>query len=388
MRKRVVILGSTGSIGQNALKVAAEHPTAFEVVGLTAGTSAEALAAQALAVRPRRVAIADAAQAGALARRLAGSGIVVEAGPEGVAAVAAMEGADVVLVAITGAAALAPALAAIRLGRTMALANKETMVIAGRLMQAEAAEHGAALVPVDSEHCAIFQCLDGKPRAHVRRLLLTGSGGPLKEIPAERFDSLSREEVLNHPRWRMGPKISVDSATMMNKGLEVIEARWLFDIPVRQIEVLIHPEAVIHSMVEFVDGSVLAHLGVTDMRIPIQYALTYPDRLPTGLPPLDLAAVGRLTFEPPNRVKFPCLSFGYAAAEQGGTAPAVLNAANEVCVQAFLDGRIPFTKIAATIDAVLSRHRLVAEPALDDVVAADRWARDEAVRCWPHEVAR
>ncbi len=387
MTKRVVILGSTGSIGQNALKVVAEHPTAFEIVGLTAGTSVEALAAQALAVRPRRVAIADAAQAGALAERLRGSGTSVEAGPDGVTAVAAMD-ADVVLVAITGAAALSPALAAIRRGRTIALANKETMVIAGRLMRAEAAQHGAALVPVDSEHCAIFQCLDGKPRHHVRRLILTGSGGPLKEIPAERFDSLSREEVLNHPRWRMGPKISVDSATMMNKGLEVIEARWLFDVPVEQIEVLIHPEAVIHSMVEFVDGSVLAQLGITDMRIPIQHALTYPDRLPTGLPSLDLAAVGRLTFEPPNREKFPCLSFGYRAAETGGTAPAVLNAANEACVQAFLDGQIPFTAIPRTIEAVVSHHRLVAEPTLDDVVAADRWARDEAARRWPRAVAR
>lgn len=382
MTKRVVILGSTGSIGQNALKVVAEHPAAFEVAGLTAHANVEILAQQALAVRPRRVAIADAAQAAALSRRLAGSGIAVEAGPAGVAAVAGMEEADAVLVAITGAAALIPALTAIRRGRTIALANKETMVIAGRLMRAEAARHRAALVPVDSEHCAIFQCLDGKPARHVKRLMLTGSGGPLKDVPTERFDTLSREEVLNHPRWRMGPKISVDSATMMNKGLEVIEARWLFDVPVRQIEVLIHPEAVIHSMVEFIDGSVLAQLGVTDMRLPIQHALTYPDRLPTSLPALDLAAVGRLTFEPPNRAKFPCLSFGYAAADAGGTAPAVLNAANEACVQAFLDGRIPFTTIPATIEAVLSHHQLVPDPTLDDVVAADRWARDDAARRW------
>ncbi|MBI4226764.1 MAG: 1-deoxy-D-xylulose-5-phosphate reductoisomerase [Candidatus Omnitrophica bacterium] len=381
MTKRVVILGSTGSIGQNALRVVAEHPGAFEVVGLTAHASVEALARQALAVRPRRVAIGDAAQAGALAQRLAGSGIAVEAGPDGVAAVAAMD-ADVVLVAITGAAALSPALAAIRRGRTIALANKETMVIAGRLMRAEAAQHQAALVPVDSEHCAIFQCLDGKPRRHVQRLMLTGSGGPLKDVPLERFDALSREEVLNHPRWRMGPKISVDSATMMNKGLEVIEARWLFDVPASQVEVLIHPEAVVHSMVEFIDGSVLAQLGVTDMRIPIQHALTYPDRLPTSLPALDLAAIGRLTFERPDRAKFPCLSFGYAAAEADGTAPAVLNAANEACVQAFLDGQIPLTTIPRTIEAVLAHHRVAPSPALDDVVAADRWARDEAARRW------
>lgn len=382
MRKRVVILGSTGSIGQNALKVVAEHPNAFEIVGMTAHASVETLAQQALAVRPRRVALGDASQAAALSRRLAGQGITVEAGPDGVAAVAGMDDVDAVLVAITGAAALSPALAAIRRGRTIALANKETMVIAGRMMRAEAERHQAAIVPVDSEHCAIFQCLEGKPARHIKRLMLTGSGGPLKDIPAERFDSLSREQVLNHPRWRMGPKISVDSATMMNKGLEVIEARWLFDVPVRQIDVLIHPEAVIHSMVEFIDGSVLAQLGVTDMRIPIQHALTYPDRLPTGLPTLDLAAIGQLTFEPPNRSKFPCLSFGYNAADTGGTAPAVLNAANEACVQAFLDGQIPFTKIPKTIEAVLSHHQLVSDPTLTDVVAADQWARGEAARRW------
>ena len=378
--KRVVILGSTGSIGQNALKAVAEHPTAFEVVGLTAHGNVEMLAQQALAVRPRRVAIADPGKEAELARRLAGSKIAVEAGPAAVAEVAGMDGADVVLVAITGAAALAPALAAIRRGRTMALANKETMVIAGRLMQQEAAQHGAPIIPVDSEHCAIFQCLDGKPRRHVKRLLLTGSGGPLKSVPVERFDALTREEVLNHPRWKMGPKISVDSATMMNKGLEVIEARWLFDVPVQQIEVVIHPEAIIHSMVEFVDGSVLAQLGITDMRIPIQYALTYPDRLPTSLPSLDFAALGRLTFESPNRAKFPCLQFGYTAADRGGTAPAVLNAANEICVAAFLDGQMPFTKIPKTIESVLSHHHLVEEPTLEDVVTADRWARDAATR--------
>ncbi len=381
-KKRIVILGSTGSIGRNALAAVAEHPEAFEVVGLTAHGSAELLAAQARVVRPRRVAVADASMGLALQELLAGSGIAVEAGPGAVAAIAGMEGVDAVLVAITGAAALQPALAAIRRGRTIALANKETMVMAGALMRTEAAAHQAAIVPVDSEHSAIFQCLEGKPRHHVKRLLLTGSGGPLKSVPAERFDQLSRAEVLNHPRWKMGPKISVDSATMMNKGLEIIEARWLFDVSVQQIEVVIHPEAVIHSLVEFVDGSMLAQLGVTDMRIPIQLGLTYPDRLPTSLPALDLPAIGTLTFERPNPSKFPCLEFGYQAARTGGTAPAVLNAANEACVQAFLDGTIPFTKIPSTIETVLSHHRLVAEPTLDDLVGADQWAREESVRRW------
>ena len=380
--KRVVILGSTGSIGRSALRVIEEHHQAFEVVGLTASTNVDLLATQALTVHPRRVAMADRVKGRALAQRLAGRGIAVDAGPEAVTAVAAMDEADAVLVAITGAAALPPALAAIRRGRTIALANKETMVMAGALMRAEAAACRAAIVPVDSEHSAIFQCLDGKPRQHVKRLLLTGSGGPLREIPAERFDALSREEILNHPRWKMGPKISVDSATMMNKGLEIVEAHWLFDVPVRHIEVVIHPEAVVHSLVEFVDGSVLAQLGLTDMRIPIQLGLTHPGRLPTSLPSLDLPAIGTLTFERPNPSKFPCLQFGYAAAQSGGTAPAVLNAANEACVQAFLDGRIRFSRIPRTIDAVLSHHRPTAEPTLEDVVMADRWAREEAARRW------
>ena len=373
--KRIVILGSTGSIGRNALGMVAEHPQAFQVQGLTCSTNAALLAEQALVVRPRRVAIADPAKSRELSERLRGTGIEVAAGPEAVAATAAMDEVDAVLVGMTGAAALAPTLAAIRRGRTIGLANKETMVMAGPLVRAEAAAHRAAIVPVDSEHSAIFQCLDGKPRAHVRRLLLTGSGGPLKEVPLERFERLSREEVLNHPRWKMGAKITVDSATMMNKGLEVIEAHWLFDVAVTQIEVVIHPEAIVHSMVEFIDGSILAQLGITDMRIPIQLGLTYPDRLPTSLPPLDLAALGRLTFERPNPSKFPCLGFGYAAAEQGGTAPAVLNAANEVSVQAFLEGQIGFPQIPRTIERVLSRHRVVPQPTLDDLLAADRWAR-------------
>lgn len=380
--KRIVILGSTGSIGRNALRVVAELPRGFEVRGLTASTNVELLAEQALSVRPRRVAIADVSRVRELTDRLSGTGIQVEAGPEAVAATAAMDDVDAVLVAITGAAALAPTLAAIRRSRTIALANKETMVMAGRLMRTEAAAHGAAIVPVDSEHSAIFQCLDGKPRHQVRRLLLTGSGGPLREIPVERFDRLSREEILNHPRWRMGPKISVDSATMMNKGLEIIEAHGLFDVAVRQIEVVIHPEAIIHSLVEFVDGSMLAQLGQTDMRIPIQLGLTYPERFPTSLPPLDLAAVGQLTFERPDVTKFPCLTFGVQAAEAGGTAPAVLNATNEACVQAFLEGRIPFMRIPKTIEEVLGHHRVVAEPGLEELLAADRWAREEAMGSW------
>ncbi|MBI4313325.1 MAG: 1-deoxy-D-xylulose-5-phosphate reductoisomerase [Candidatus Omnitrophica bacterium] len=385
VKKRIVILGSTGSIGQNAIKVAEEHRRVFEVAGLTAQNNVEILAQQALRVRPRRVAVSDKSKVRALAGLLTGTGIQVDAGPEAVEQTAAMDGVDAVLVAIAGAAALLPALGAIRRGRTVALANKETMVMAGAIMRAEAEKYGAAIVPVDSEHSAIFQCLEGRRPEQIKRLLLTGSGGPLRTIPSERFDRLTRAEILNHPRWKMGPKISVDSATMMNKGLEIIEARWLFDVPVSQIEVVIHPEAVIHSMVEFIDGAVLAQMGVTDMRIPIQLGLTHPDRLSTSLPSLDFVGIGQLTFQRPDPAKFPCLQFGYRAAQTGGTAPAVLNAANEACVGAFLEGEIPFTRIAKVIDAVLSRHRVVAQPALADLLEADAQARQEAGRFWAAE---
>lgn len=390
VRKRIVILGSTGSIGQNTLRVVEAHPGEFEVVGLSAASRVEALAEQARRFRPRAVALQEKARVPELRRWLDGAAPAqVLAGEEGVAALAALEGVDLVVLAITGAAALRPALAAVEKGRVIGLASKETMVMAGELVMERVQGCGARLLPIDSEHSAIFQCLQGNldegaavgtAAGQVRRILLTTSGGPLRSVARERFGALSKEEIMTHPRWKMGPKITVDSATLMNKALEVIEARWLFGVPVERIEVVVHPEAIVHSLVEYVDGSLLAQLAVTDMRIPIQYALTYPRRLPSPLPALDLVALRQLSFEAPDRAKFPCLEFGYRAARAGGTLPAVLNAANEACVEAFLKDALPFTEIPSVIEQVLSRHAVRAHPDLTAILSADAWARDEVDR--------
>ena len=376
--KRIVLLGSTGSIGVNTLKVVERHPEEFQVVGLAAGSQVERLAQQVRAFRPKVVALRDESRVGQFRALLNGNFPQILTGSDGVEALASMEGVDRVVVAITGAAALAPTLAAIQKGRFIGLANKETLVMAGGLVMEEARAHGAEMVPIDSEHCAIFQCLKGHSRQEIRRILLTTSGGPLKDVPKEQFGGLSKEKVMDHPRWKMGPKITVDSATMMNKALELIEARWLFDVSVERIEVVVHPEAIVHSMVEFIDGSILAQLGVTDMRLPIQYALTFPERLASPLPALDLVSLSRLTFEAPQRAKFPCLDFGYRAAEAQGTMPAALNAANETCVRGFLEDRLPFTRIPSVIERVLSRHRNVLRPTLDQILESDRWAREQA----------
>ena len=386
--KRIVLLGSTGSIGVNTLKVVEEHRDRFEVVGLAAGRRADLLAEQARAFRPRAVALQDPGQLDQLRARLDGTGTEILSGDDGVARLAGLDGVDLVVVAITGAAALRPALEAISRGRSIGLANKETLVMAGELVTRLARSHGARLIPIDSEHSAIFQCLQGHAESQIRRIHLTTSGGPLKDVPIGRFPSLSKQEIMNHPRWRMGPKITVDSATMMNKALEVIEARWLFDVPVERIEVVVHPEAIVHSMVEFIDGSWLAQLAVTDMRIPIQYALTYPERLACSLPGLDLVALRQLTFEAPDRAKFPCLGFGTAAARAGGTMPAVLNAANEVCVAAFLDDALPFPQIPVILEKLLSRHRAVAQPGLEEILQADAWAREQVTQSLPQSVRR
>lgn len=373
--KRIVVLGSTGSIGVSTLKVAAEHSERFQIAGLAAGRSVEALAEQARVFRPEAVALQDPAGGARLERELRGTGIRVLCGAEGVRALAVWPGADGVVVGITGAAALAPTLAAIEEGRTIGLANKETLVMAGEMVTARAKARGAVLLPIDSEHSAVFQCLEGRASRSVQRILLTTSGGPLKDVPLSAFGALTKTQVLDHPRWKMGPKITVDSATMMNKALEVIEARALFGLPVEKIAVVVHPEAIVHSMVEFVDGSVLAQMAVTDMRIPIQYAMTYPDRLPSGLPPLDLVSLKSLHFEAPRPDKFPCLSFGYAAARAGGTAPAVLNAANEACVSAFLSDGLPFERIPRLLEQVLAEHRAAQNPSLEQILQADAWAR-------------
>lgn len=374
--KKIVVLGSTGSIGVNTLKVVEDHPDCFEVVGLSARNNVERLRGQIRAFRPKKVAMADAAGAEHLKRLLGSDAPEIGVGEEGVEALAGMEGADFVVVAITGAAALKPALRAIMKGRVIGLANKETMVMAGELMIEEAKRSGSRILPIDSEHSAIFQCLQGHAKEDVRRILLTSSGGPLRDVPAQRFAQMTKAEVLNHPRWKMGPKITVDSATMMNKGLEVIEARWLFGIPVAAIEVIIHPEAIVHSMVEFIDGSILAQLGVADMRLPIQYALTFPKRLPSSVPALDLVGLKQLTFEAVDP-KFPCVGFGYEAARAGGTAPAVLNAANEAAVAAFLSDRLDFPRIPQVIERVMSKHRGIENPNLVQILDADRWAHEE-----------
>ncbi|MBI3333549.1 MAG: 1-deoxy-D-xylulose-5-phosphate reductoisomerase [Candidatus Omnitrophica bacterium] len=379
--RRIVLLGSTGSIGVNTLKVVEDHPEEFQVAGLAAQSNVERLAEQARAFRPKAVAIRDSSRAGRLQELLAGAGVQpkILVGDEGVEELAGMEGVEAVVVAITGAAALQPTLAAIAKGRTIGLANKETLVMAGELVMRQVEERRARLLPIDSEHSAIFQCLQGHSSEDLKRILLTTSGGPLKEVPLEEFGRLPKEKIMDHPRWKMGPKITVDSATMMNKALEVIEAHWLFRLPVDQVEVLVHPEAIVHSMVEFLDGSIIAQMGVTDMRLPIQYALTYPRRLPSSLPALDLVALKRLTFEAPDRRKFPCLNLGAEAARQGGTAPAALNAANEGCVTAFLEDGLPFVRIPSVIERVLSRHRPIPHPSLREILEADAWAREQVL---------
>lgn len=380
MKKRIVILGSTGSIGVNTLKVVEDHPEEFRVAGLSAQTRVEELAAQAKAFKPEWIAVGEASRADALRRLLPGFEGRILVGEEGVTELAVMEGADRVIVAITGAAALKPVLAAVAKGRTLGLANKETLVMAGELVMEKAKAFSATLLPIDSEHSAIFQCLQGQPRQQVRRILLTTSGGPLREVPAAEFPRLTKAQVMDHPRWKMGPKITVDSATMMNKALEVVEAVRLFGVGVDQVEILVHPEAIVHSMVEFIDGSVIAQLGITDMRLPIQYAMTYPGRLSNSLPALDLVRLKSLTFEAPDRRKFPCLEFGVQAAKSGGTMPAVLNAANEACVRAFLSDGLPFVRIPSLIESVLSRHRLVPHPTLEQILQADSWAHEQVRR--------
>ncbi len=377
--KRVTILGSTGSIGVNALEVIAAHPGEFEVAALACAGNAELLAEQAIRFRAKWAGIADESQAPLLKEKL-GSGTQIAVGREEIQSLAGMKESDIVLIAIGGAEALAPTLAAIRSGKRVAIANKESLVIAGDLLKREAAKSGALLLPVDSEHNAIFQCLEGRPRRELRRIFLTGSGGPLRERPKESFDSVTQKEVLNHPRWKMGKKITVDSATLMNKGLEVIEAHHLFDIGVDCVEVVIHPEAVIHSMVEFIDGTILALLAATDMKLPIQYALGYPERLNGGCPSLDLKEMRHLHFEGPDMEKFPCLRIGYEVAREGGNSPCVLSAANEEAVRAYLSGELSFVKIPSLIEKVLSKKHHRENLTLEEIMAEDRWARDEALK--------
>jgi len=379
--KNVTVLGSTGSVGEQTLAVAAQFPERFRVVALAAGRNIEKLCAQVMRFEPALVSVADASCAEALRARIRGLPTRVVTAEEGLLAVASHP-ADLVVAALVGAVGLEPTLAAIRAGRNIALANKEVMVMAGALVLREMRARGVKLLPVDSEHSAIFQALAGQRHQDVARLLLTASGGPFRRWPAERIAEATVADALKHPNWNMGPKITVDSATLMNKGLEVIEARWLFDLPPEQIEIVVHPQSIVHSLVEFVDGSVLAQLGIPDMRVPIAVALAHPERLPLGLPRLDLPKMERLEFEAPDPTRFPSLELPYAALRGGEAAPAVLNAANEVAVAAFLEGAIPFPEIVATNAAVLEAHLAQVGSAavrdLADVRAADGWARATA----------
>jgi 1-deoxy-D-xylulose-5-phosphate reductoisomerase len=375
--KNVVLLGSTGSIGTSTIKVAEDLPDRIRLVGLGAGNNVELLFQQTLNHRPEAVSITDPAKAQELRGKL-GAAVHVSSGPDGLVKLATLPGADIVLIAIVGTAGLRPALAAIRAGKDIAVASKEILVMAGEIVMSEARKHGVRVLAVDSEHSAIFQCLDGKPSGSVRKLWLTASGGPFRTTPKEEFPNITVERALKHPSWVMGRKITIDSATLFNKGLEMIEARWLFDIEVGRVSVVVHPQSVVHSMVEFVDGSMLAQLSTPDMCLPIQYALTYPDRAPSDRVQTNLAKLGSLTFEDPDPERFPSLQLARKAGEIGGSLPAVLNAANEVAVDAFINRRINFPQISETVRRTMDKHQVVSHPTLDQILEADAWARHEA----------
>jgi 1-deoxy-D-xylulose-5-phosphate reductoisomerase len=377
--RRLAILGSTGSIGTSTLDLVTSFPERFAVATLAAGRNVDLLEKQALQFEPECVAVADPEAASELARRL-GSRTRVVSGPDGLVEAAVHDGVDLVVSALVGAVGLAPTYAAVERGRDVALANKETLVVAGKHIMAASAASGSRVLPVDSEHNAVHQCLRGEKAEEVRRIWLTASGGPFRRHSLEALERVTAAEALCHPTWNMGPKITLDSATLMNKGLEVIEARWLFGLGPERIRVVIHPQSVVHSMVELVDGSFKAQLGITDMRHPIQYALSWPQRWNTKLRPFDPIETGALEFEAPDLDRFPCLALAYRALETDGAAPAVLNAANEIAGQAFLEGRIGFREIAELVAATLERHGGDPGASLAELVAADARARSAAER--------
>jgi 1-deoxy-D-xylulose-5-phosphate reductoisomerase len=380
--KRITLLGATGSIGLRTLELVSGFPDEFAVAGMAArGSNPEKIADLCRKYSPQAVALLEPRAVDALARLLPAPRPELLSGIDGLVALARDVDADVVLSALVGGVGLLPTMAAIQAGRTMALANKETLVMAGRLMTAAARARGVALLPVDSEHSAVFQCLVGHNRGDVHRVLLTASGGPFRELPREKFAAVTVEDALRHPTWKMGAKITIDSATLMNKGLEVIEARWLFDLAPDQVQVVIHPQSIVHSMVEYIDGSVLAQLGVADMGIPILYALTFPERRPTPASRLDLTRTGPLTFEPPDADRFPALRLARAALEAGGAAPVVLNAANEVAVAAFLERRIGFPEITQSIERALAIEPAGELGSIEECVEVDARAR-RRVREW------
>jgi 1-deoxy-D-xylulose-5-phosphate reductoisomerase len=393
-RKRVVILGATGSIGESALKVARDIPKRMEVVGLAAKANANKLAAAANEVRPDSICLVDETQVGVLRKALDYEPRILS-GEAGLLEIASLPNADMVLVAIVGTGGLRPALAAIEAGKDLAVASKEILVMAGEIVMRKARNKGVHVLPVDSEHNAIFQCLvaQASPLAKspkdasgthtplsrdVRRIILTASGGPFRETPRADFDSITPEQALRHPTWNMGPKITIDSATLFNKGLEMIEAHWLFGVEMQRVEVVIHPQSIVHSMVEFTDGSTLAQLSYSNMCFPIQYAVTWPDRVPNTLPPLDFSKLSKLEFHTPRYDDFPALSLARRAGETGGTLPAVMNASNEIAVAAFLGGKVRFPEIWQIVEQVMNRHTPVAHPDLDAILGADQWAREQA----------
>ncbi|NMB15845.1 MAG: 1-deoxy-D-xylulose-5-phosphate reductoisomerase [Firmicutes bacterium] len=375
--KRLAILGSTGSIGRQTVEIISHYPDSLRVVALTAGRNIHCLAKQARQLNPELVVVGDADSAKGL-RGMISNNIEVMVGAEGLIAAATHSQAELVVVSVVGARGILPTLAAIDAGKDIGLANKESLVAAGELVMSKAKERHVQILPIDSEHSAVFQCLQGQDPAHLEKIILTASGGPFRTYTKEQLELVTPKEALKHPNWDMGAKITIDSATLMNKGLEVIEAHWLFDLPYEQIQVLVHPQSIVHSLVGLVDGSVLAQLGPPDMRLPIQLALTFPERWSAPWPRLSLADVGSLTFAKPDGKLFPCLPLAYEAGKEGGTMPAVLNAANEEAVEAFLQERISFMGIPRVIEGVLEEHQNKQQPTIDDTLAADRWARRKA----------
>jgi 1-deoxy-D-xylulose-5-phosphate reductoisomerase len=373
-KRRIILLGSTGSIGDSAIKVAATMPDRMEIVGMAAHRSAQKLAEAANRFKPEALCLVDPASLDELRAALTYHPEIFT-GEEGLVELSTLTGADMVLVAIVGTAGLRPALAAIDSGKDLAIASKEILVMAGEIVMSHARNKNVSILPVDSEHNAIFQCLEAKRSEEIQNLILTASGGPFRQLPAGQLKNVTKSDALRHPTWKMGQKITIDSATLFNKGLEMIEARWLFNVPMSRVQVVVHPQSIVHSMVEFVDGSILAQLSHSDMCFPIQYAVTWPDRVPTSLRPLRLAEVGKLEFEEPRYDVFPALNLARQAGEAGGVLPAILNAANEVAVQAFLDDRIPFTAIWGLVQDAMEKHSNLARPSLDDILQADKEAR-------------
>jgi len=375
--KRLAVLGSTGSIGVNTLDVASRFTDEFEVVALSAGTNIRLLGEQIERFQPTVVSVLNEDLAKDLKGEISPEKTEVLFGVEGLIRIATLPEIDLVVSALVGAAGLIPTISAIKAEKSVALANKESLVMAGKIMVEEAHKNGVIILPVDSEHSAVFQALAGRPKDEIRRIILTASGGPFLNLPYEKMREVTAKQALDHPTWEMGRKVSIDSASLMNKGLEVIEARWLFGIPADRIAVQIHPQSVVHSMVEYIDGSIVAQMGITDMRIPICYALSYPKRLGLDLPPLDLSHMDGLTFLAPDLERFPCLRLAYRAMEMGETMPAVLNAANEVAVNSFLEERIKFTDIPELVERVMEEHQVKPLVTLDDALRVDQWAREK-----------